>query len=56
MSKGYRREMFKVQRAFGSSFALRAGGVKALRRARSIQTTAVRERFALAQGDDTQKA
>jgi hypothetical protein len=48
--------MFNVQRAFGSSFALRAGGVKALRPSRSIQTTAARERFALAQGDDTQKA
>ena len=34
----------------------RAGGVKALGPPRSIQTTAVRERFALAQGDDTQKA
>jgi hypothetical protein len=48
--------MFKVQRAFGSSFVLRAGGVKALRSPRSIQTTAARERFALAQRDDKQKA
>jgi hypothetical protein len=48
--------MFKVQRTFGSSFALRAGAVKALGLLRSIQTTADRERFALAQDDDTQKA
>jgi hypothetical protein len=48
--------MFKVQRAFGLSFALRAGGVKALGPPRSIQTTAVLERFALAQDDDKQKA
>jgi hypothetical protein len=47
--------MFNVQRAFGSSFALRAGGVKALRPSQSMQTTAVRERFAVAQGDGTQK-
>jgi hypothetical protein len=47
--------MFKVQRAFGSSFALRAGEAKAWRPHQSIQTTVVRERFALAQGDDTQK-
>src|SRR4029077_20627749 len=54
-SKVYRREMFNVQRAFGSSFALRVGEVKALRPPRSIQTTAVRERFALVQGDHRQK-
>jgi hypothetical protein len=48
--------MFKVQRTFGLSSALRADAVKAWRSPRSIQTTAVRERFALAQGDDKQKA
>jgi hypothetical protein len=48
--------MFNVQRAFGSSFALRAGEAKALGPRRSIQTTAVLERFALAQDDDKQKA
>jgi len=33
-----------------------AGEVKALRHAQSIQTIAARERFALAQDEDTQKA
>jgi hypothetical protein len=55
ISKAYRRETFNVQRAFGSSFVLRADEVTALRRSRLTQTIAVWERFASALTDDKRK-
>src|SRR5215471_2932209 len=53
--RGYRRELFNVQRAFGSTSAQRGDAGQAWLHPRSIQTIAVREQSFLAHPDDTQQ-